>query len=308
MKLEWPNQFIKSNNSKQFDIFLQSHHLEGLAHQTHIMADNQEWKKQWIHNEIKISELKRLSPKLKQRKISPVLLKGMDLLNRIYTDYGSRFLSDIDLLLTVEELTQLTEILLSDGYEVLQEKKWFGNLNKKTFGKSTCHTQIVIECHTHLFYHLQDDYRQIEPSYIDGYLQLSLNYLFVHLCGHLAFQHNFLKAYWLLDLYYIMEKYHDQLDWQQISDLSKVLKLKQSVLQVLWIMKKYFNYSLTTEMQSTFNLRKKHLWKLIINRELLLSGKQGGWRYFILKHLTKDSIVASLKYDILWIVSFFSKK
>ena len=303
MTEKWPNQFIEIDDSDETRFFLTAHLLEGLA-----FPNQSRWKQQWIHNEIRIDELKNLSAPFKEADITPILLKGIDLINRVYSDHGVRFLSDVDLLITPEDLPPLTKIMLANGYSILKEKKWFGNLNKITFIKFSCNTEIIIECHTHMFYHLKEDFRELEASYIDGYQQLSLEYLLVQLCGHLSFQHNFLKAYWLFDIYYLLKAKSEVINWEHVKKLSIKLQLHTSIVQVLWVLKTHFNVILTFQTKELFKLNKFYFWQPIITKEFIKSDRQSGWRYFLLKHLTKDSIWLALKYDLLWALSYFNKK
>jgi hypothetical protein len=294
--LTWPEYFIKSDSIT--NDLLHKHNILGLYYATtQNSIYRQAWKEQWIHNEIKISELKHLTSIFQCHNITPVLLKGVDLIHRIYTDYGSRFLSDIDLLIPYHDFNTTKTILLKQGYVRLLEKKWFGNRNKAIFHKVINGCEVIIELHSHLFYHLDNIDIDLETSPIKGYKQLEINTLFVQLAGHYAFQHNFQKLYWLFDLYYLVYIYQDDLNFNKIKHISKLLKLEKSTHQVLWILKNFFNLSSIGDIQIGA------LEKRILTMNFLLNERQEGFSYFLLKHLNKDSLWQSFKYDFYWIKS-----
>lgn len=294
MQLVWPQTFLNPNNIEESTLI--HHHLEGLYYvTTQDQRWKNRWKQQWIHNELKCSVLKELSTQLQQKSITPVLLKGMDLLFRIYNDFGSRFLSDIDLYISAEQLNSFIQILENNHFRQIKEKRWMGNKNKRLFSKQISSEEIVIEVHTQLFYHFPLQELSITPSPLDGYNQLSLEFLFVHLAGHLAFQHNFLKLYWLLDIYYLYQNYFSDIDWSEVFRLSKELQLQRSIIQVLWVLKRYFS------CQVPFYLPVRSIESTLIDYDLLINESQEGLNYFLLKHFTKDSLCLALKYDLLWI-------
>ncbi len=297
MKLEWPHTFLSPTQS-DFPSTVQKHLLPGLAYLT--LKEEQfksNWKKQWIHNELKLQILQDLSPKLRQRNITPILLKGTDLLLRLYKDHGSRFMADIDILLPKEQLESLSTLLHNEGFKIIKEQKWYGNKHKKTFNKIFLGNEIIIECHTKFLYHT-NIWPNTEASPLDGFAQLEINTLFLYLCGHYAFQHNFLKLYWLFDIYYLAQNFDQQLSSPAIIKLAKKYKLENALIDCCYILKKHFNLStpLTTSTPLPSQLKQKFLTK-----ELLIADKQNSWHYLLRKNLNHDSLIDLLNYNLRWI-------
>ena len=224
-----------------------------------------------------------------------VLLKGASLFPDVYQDYGQRTFSDIDFLIKKEDLSILSELLMSMGYQLIEEKRWAGNNFKWNFKKQSEEgLTLIIELHSHLFMSLDENWDwQTEP--IDGQLyRLKAEDLLVHLCGHLVYQHNFLKLFWLLDIYEFLKK-KDDLDWERVFTISQSLKLTKSVAMTLVALKRLTELDLP-ESKKIFS--PSPVYHQLLTPEFLLAPRSSPIRYYVLKHLKTESLKEAIIYDI----------
>jgi hypothetical protein len=291
------NTLLNHKNSGQL---LKEHHLEGIFyHQFPI--DNQylkeQYKKQWIHNSVLISELETLSSHLQNQNIKGCLLKGAHLLMDLYPDHGSRFLSDVDILTT--DTKGWEQLLQTQGYTPINETTFLGNNFKKEWIKKIELVEVNIELHTKLFFHLKNEKWVFQNSKLAQFQTLSPEDTFIHLCGHLAFQHTFLKLYWLFDIYFYVKKHESVLNWDEIKFKSQNLNLYQSVVMCLWCLNKYF--TLPAHLVEKFKLNEVRWWQKYLTLDFLLSPDEKKIDYFLIKHATKDHLFEAIWYDLTWV-------
>ena len=280
------------------------HHLNGLLffHYKDLFPEptfRTEWKRQWYYNQTLKNEVAILGKSfLAAGLTSPTLLKGVALFESLYPDLGSRFVSDCDLLVDTHELDSVVKILKDQGYSLLSQKSWRANHFKKEFSKMVDAQEINIELHTQLFYHAQIPLQFVSSS-MEGFRQLDKVDMVLHLAGHLAFQHTFLKLYWLFDLYFYLKKYGDELNWDYLIIRSRKLKIEQSLLSVLNVLEKEFDL--------IFPVMKKKNWS-VLKSSFLLRPQQSKMHYFLLKHRLKDHWLEAFRYDYGWIVFQIKQK
>lgn len=275
------------------------HHLEGLLYHRYQALFDQEslqarYKSQWIHNQILLSELRELSKDLQKNNLFAIILKGIHLLEDLYTDVGSRFMSDIDLLISAEKVEIFEMILKQNGYQKSASKTFYGNNFKSEWNKLIGDIEVNIEVHTKLFYHTHNEYWNLEDSSIPYFKKLSREDFLIHLVGHLAFQHTFQKLYWMFDIHLYLEKYHSKIDWKLVFEKSKQLKLERALLMCLWVNRKYFN----TKMNVTI---KRKWWTYFLTENFLISPEKNKAQYILIKHATKDHLIEALYYDLTWL-------
>lgn len=278
------------------------HHLQGIIyHQFQI--ENQknqiQYKKQWIHNTILLEELENMAPHVLALNLSTTLLKGAHLLLDLYPDLGSRFLSDIDILIEEKEYDHWVNLLTASGYKPVDVPTFFGNNFKSQWSKFRGDIEINIELHTKLFFHIKEENWKLVPSSKVPYGQLSLEDTFIHLCGHLALQHTFLKLYWLFDIYFYVKKFGHEINWEEVKIKSKSSHLYQSVVMCLWSIHKYF--ILDKKIASIFSLNESKWWQNYLTLDFFLFPDTNKLNYFLVKHATKDKITEALWYDLTWI-------
>ncbi len=274
---------------------IQEHKLEGYFHRflpqliqnQHKVYYQKVWKAQWLLNHQKIEFLKELNQWAKQNQSEIVLLKGAALLQDYYTDLGSRFMSDIDILIEPKTLTHLNYFLESNGFKLVISPKWKGNNFKRVYKKGN----LNIEIHHHLFFHTSLTPNTIASPHFDQLKTFSNEDQFVYLCGHYAFQHNCLKLYWLIDLFHLSTT---KINWSRVKHISKKYQLRTSVKACQWILNKKFNVDLPTQFCVA---------NLFLSTTFLTNYSQGGIRYHLLKHLLKDDLATAIKYDFFWLIS-----
>lgn len=285
------------------------HHLEGLLfHQFKIEngKNKSQYKKQWIHNHVLLEELENIAIRLKALKLSGTLLKGAQLLTDLYQDTGSRFMSDVDILIDKQNYNDWKELLLSSGYHSLELPIFIGNDFKSQWIKSIGNIEINLELHTKLFFHLKRENWNLTNSAITPFTQLSVEDTFLHLCGHLAFQHTFLKLYWLFDIYFYIEKHGNEMNWDEVKSKSKNYHLYQSICMCLWCLYKYFD--LEKSFVEAFKLDQPHWWQKYLTVDFLLCPDEKKIDYFLIKHATKDHLMEAFRYDLTWFLHYKIQK
>jgi len=288
---------------------IELHHLEGLLCHYSKNSCSEEFsrrtKKQWIHNTILLEEAKELGKISLQNHLHGVLLKGIHLLTFLYEDPGMRFMSDIDILISSEDSAQWEKVLEENGYEARSTSSFGDRIHKTDWTKTIQNIEVNLELHTELFYHLNHFKWETQKSQIEGFEELTVTNLFLHLCGHLVFQHTFMRLNWLYDLYFLFEKEKHNINWVHLYEQAHKAKLFRSVQMVLWILKSFFNVQMTDTALTLFNLQGKHNWQSMLTSDFLLHPNEKTLRFIAMKHLTKDSLQDAAQYDLLWMKQKF---
>lgn len=303
----------KLEQEKNGASLLQEHHLVGLFyyfyHDSPLSPNGViQYKKQWIHNQTILSEIELIDKLAKNYDIKGTILKGAHLLLNIYSDLGSRFLSDIDFLILGSDLLKWSSLLSELGYTPILDKTFHGNHFKNEWTKVIGEIEINIELHTKLFFHLKHEGWQFENTSFSNITKLKDEDFFIHLCGHLAFQHNFLKLFWLFDIYFYNQKYSHQMDWHYIRLKSITNDLYSSVQICLWTIQKYFDAKLEKNITNLFEINNKKWWKKILTIDFLINPHKKRIHYFLLKHATKDRLASALYYDLTWFFHYKIQK
>ena len=273
---------------------------------SHIYQDaKRENKRQWHLNYTYQSLLEELAPQFKKIHVSPIILKGLSLLEDYYSDIGSRSMSDIDLLINPRDLSRTIDILTKNGFKVISEQKWKANNHKVELNKISNGIELVIELHTCLFYHCEDPVWETSPFSTFPFLKLAPDHNLLYLCTHLGFQHSFLKLFWFLDIHLLISSC-DNIDEEKIIEMAKKHQVYNSLLFSLSALKSEFKTPLgetfLKEMERFSSFKKS-----LLNRKFIIDPKKNYLKYLSIKHLCKDSLKESLSYDLGWFKDrFFS--
>jgi hypothetical protein len=232
----------------------------------------------------------------------------MAIVSATYPDSGCRFMSDIDILIETKSLQKVEEILISLDFELIKEEKWRANDFKCVWEKKHLSTNIYIEVHTKLFYHVENENWMTKPSNILGLNILSNEDQILHLFGHLAFQHTFLKLYWSFDISLLLKKEEFKISWPVLIKKAKSYQLLNSLKSSLWILQKHFGNNELNKIINENNLAPNIFLKFCLSKKLLWNNSQNGFTYYLTKHLLKDSLGESLKYDFFWLLNKLKKK
>jgi len=244
------------------------------------------------------SLLKTLFSDPRAQNLNVTVLKGMSLLKRLYTDRGTRNMADVDLLVAPEDLKSTIELFYAHGYRQVLSPKWERNQFKTLFHKENETGEWVFELHLKLFYQEKSRFSwALEPfekenEWVGNLSSLKKEDQFVHLVGHLAEQHTFLKLSWLVDLDRWLRKHADKMDWDRVQFLCESLRLTRSLDASF--------YALSTHLETPIPRAFGSVWSPLLTSEFLISPKSERLRYFTLKHLLKNSMVDSILYDYQW--------
>jgi hypothetical protein len=254
-----------------------------------------EWKLQAQRNLAYFSELRWLGMRCLQLGIHPALLKGAALIGDIYDDIGARSMADIDLLTDSEGMKWIAEELRARGYDDVSATKWEANSFKRVLSRKSQGIELVFELHERLFFNEGDvDWRFVESSELGspGFRKLAAEDMLVHLMGHLGYQHTFLHLTWLVDIDLFIRKH--EIDWARVMVLATRLKQRRSALATLWACHDYLGTPVPSRLL-------KMGWSKLLSGEFLWFPKKRPLRYYLIKHLMKDSAREALVYDLLWL-------
>ncbi len=289
------------------------HHILGYCYQF-VKGFNElpqwqvQYKKQWIHNQTLLQVIENLNLAASERQIQATLLKGIHLVDLIYIDVGSRFMSDIDLLVSSKDLSSWHTLLSESGFKNLRSSTFFANDFKLEWSKKIGDVEINLELHTRLFYYHKEEDWSFTPSPYSSFNFLKIDDLLVHLCGHLAVQHNFSKLYWLMDIKELIEMVDDSIDWNLVKLKAEKSGNLTAIQMCLWVLNKYCDQKIDPAILLTLNLKEKKSWMKFLTIDYLIYPNRNYLNYLILKHLTKDRMITAFRYDLSWVFHYIAKK
>jgi hypothetical protein len=291
--------------------FLKRHNLLGhMYRRTHEKIYYPYWKSQLNRNSLAKQELQVIGRDLQSDQIQVFLLKGFSLMGEIYKDWGERFVSDIDLLISHAELWKLTDILCMYGYQKRRQNKWLENRHKHIFVKMVEDVPITIEVHTQLFWHTSMNIEQApETSAVPGFYQLSHENQLIHLCGHLAFQHSYSKLFWLMDIFKYVDRFRDIIQWDLFWEQAEKANLYKSCFFTLFLCQK-LGLNIQTIL---FRAKKKkkvaiYFLKKAVDYSYLYDPQKHPLRQWLVKVLIKDSIFDNVRYAYAWLRTFRARQ
>jgi len=299
MALLLPKLISQQIHNSEFIQLCSAHHIEGLLYSFYPeFKENKSFKDVWIQNwhrnELAVKTLQDVFKSIKLKN-APVLLKGSALLGSIYKDIGSRFMSDIDLLIHPDDFSKVEHSLKNCGYRRIESTKWKANNFKSEWALVIEGTEVCIELHSKLYYHAKNSYEDFifEKSHIDGFLKLAKIDQFIHLSTHYVFQHTFQKIYWAFDLYFYATEFITLEDIPALMERSKLFKVTKSTQCSFEIINKFFGTNFPVKS------------RLKITHDFLWSTNRSSLEYFKIKHQTKDSLLTAIEYDFLNLFSRF---
>lgn len=280
------------------------HHLHGLRFSLYRDSQFQEqWKRQFLNNQLVRHELEQLGELIREDGISVTLLKGFALLGDTYADWGARFTSDADLLVSPDEFAKLENILIENQYEVVEDKKWMGNSFKYQFLKKTDLLEFNIEVHLRLFWHSEMVDIETKPSStLKNFYVLKHEELLLNLCGHLAFQHSFIKLFWLFDIEYYVKRYKGEIQWSRLWELAQQNSLVVSCAICLWIVDPQLFAQNPVKFSSRWQRWQFQMLQSLVNEKFLLHPTGSPIQYLLVKNLTKDYLFLNLSYWKNWLL------
>ena len=261
----------------------------------------QDWTVQTANSLLIANELERLGAACANRDLNPGLLKGCALIGDVFSDPGTRFTSDIDIFIDSCDCNSMEKLLIALGYQSVNEPRFWANAYKShRFYEISPDVKVEVELHARVFPNDTGISWKWKPSPHKGFRALEREDLLVHLLGHLGYQHTFLKLFWLVDIDRLI-RCTPELCWDRVWSLVFQLNHRRSASAVLWAAQKYL--ATPIPCAASEKLVSTGFWKSLISPGFLVAPKNHKVRYFLLKHLLKDSFLHSLNYDWHWIRS-----
>lgn len=253
------------------------------------------FKSQWVLN---LAYLELLNELKIPKSLNATILKGAHLITHIYPSEGQRFMGDLDLLVSKESIDEWKQFLLNIGFIDITGETWSANQFKSLFLKNHYGLELVVELHTRLFYQEMSGHKwETQPSAIEKFDYLKDEDLFVHLCGHLGYQHSFISLHWLLDIYLLLLKKVD-FDWSSVKKKAIDAHVWRSCEIAIELVRNHFKLNIDLPFKPS--IYTKLMTKVLINKKFLCRAQQTKYRYFFIKHFCKDSLIQAFIYDLKW--------
>jgi hypothetical protein len=212
----------------------------------------------WLVNLVKFNKLNIILKQFNEAQIPVCLLKGSAMLLHYYKNMGMRpGASDIDLLIPKESLLAAMQILERHKMKPTSIYKHSGPQFSQLLVNQDEHIlrfhhainynslDMNIDLHWRMSPYLKDiDFSSLKPRMQTITLNqqpvylLSLADHFIHTCFHGMSQiSSSQKLWWLMDLLYLLDNEHLNLDWDGVYVLSKQFKVEAYVMAALDIVK-----------------------------------------------------------------------
>jgi hypothetical protein len=227
-------------------------------------------------NTVLFHQLNDLVDRLNAKGIPVVLLKGAHLAEFVYEDIALRPMSDLDILVKEEHLSQAVQIAFDAGYQFFFDKNPEKDKNSRDFDYGIApefrHFQLLKHLETnclleiHCFIASEDSsfeipaaelWRNAQPAMFNNrpVFLLSPEDLIIHLCLHAAYDHLFdfgLSA--LYDISITIKHYGKILDWREILHRSNRWRTKQCLHLSLHFTKKWLGAEIPDGVFQNFHI------------------------------------------------------
>lgn len=199
---------------------------------------------------------KEVTQKLLENGIETLALKGFFLQQVVYADDEIRPMNDIDLLVRREQIPDAIEILYESGFRVLSHfDPTFENDDIKHVPPMQNEYGQTLELHWNLLEENEpfsidmDQLWEHKTCYSDRLWGLSVEHLIVHLAIHGSYQHYLrLGLRSLLDLNRVIEKFGDEIEWEQVLLSAKAWNAEKSLWISLKLTQKYLSLDLPEDI------------------------------------------------------------
>ncbi len=226
-------------------------------------------------------------------------IKGISFFGRIY-NLAERSMTDIDILIAPENLRALRYILKEHGYNERSEEKWEFNHYKTLFVKNSMGLEIIFEVHTQLLSNPSLDVWSTIPQ--QNYYVLSPIDELVYLAYHYAYQHTLLHSKWLHDIY-LLSTHHPECWNKDVWELAKTKQLQSALTATAHALNCKYNLNIPIPYST-----KKVFFEKLIDLDFIDHSEKYPGKYYVAKHLVKDSFSAAIRYDLKWLYFNFKKR
>lgn len=273
--IDW-DYFLKTARSMRIAPFIYYNIKDKNFNQDIVFKLKEEYKKNLFANILILDELKKVADSFFEPKIEFILLKGAALIQNVYPDFGVRPLSDLDLLIKFKDLKEANTILENLGFTPLETALTYkrpkvlrdsstrsGSLTglrlyeknsykrgKLTYIKNSQKFLKFLDLHWELEsfpflrkiinFNLEEIFDRAEEVQDKKELRvLSPFDNLIYLCVHLSLHHSF-ELFWLLDIYLLIDKYYNKINWQDLILYCEEHNIETAVYFPLYYTKKYF--------------------------------------------------------------------
>lgn len=206
---------------------------------------------------------------LRMRNIDAIVLKGL-VVRSLYPNPDLRTMSDADIIVHREDLSKLTEVLLSMNYVKTKHEDEhgahivFNKLNSCIEVHWTLLNEDFFKGDKLFEQNLWNNTMKIEIGDTEA-LSLSWEDLAVHLCIHMAshFSHKGFGVRQLCDLVLVVEKKYDEINWFSFNKKIRACKIEKFTAAIFNVCRKLFNMNIPQELSSIYKVDEKTLNLLI---------------------------------------------
>ncbi|HWJ76735.1 MAG TPA: nucleotidyltransferase family protein [Niallia sp.] len=213
------------------------------------------------------SEMERISKFYTEDNIRLLFLKGPVIAHDLYGDVSLRTSSDLDFLISIEDLEKAEAILIKQGYEkvdyietVLNDWKW--RHHHVTYFHPLKRMKAEIHWRLNPGPGVEPKFEQLWNRKLKSELTnypvyfLGKEDLFLFLVSHGA-RHGWSRLRWLLDIHQLTEQ---QVNWKKVNELLKIYQFHKAGAQALALTSELLGSHISAEMMPI--LANKHSQKL----------------------------------------------
>lgn len=206
------------------------------------------------------AELKQVLGTILEANIPVLILKGADVAATMYPRPDLRYFGDVDLMIHPKDLAATVALLEHSGYSYMQEYR-FEAISKQRAGfvyvKAVAAGYLMIELHVSphsnelgVSFTVADIWARARQIHVfdTAVLGMGLEDLLLYLCWHYR-SHSFERLIWLYDVATVLQRCHDQLDWDLLYRLAYQQGLKATVYYVLHWCQQVFSLTIPEEAQ-----------------------------------------------------------
>lgn len=262
-------------------------------------------------NMLLTSELIKVMQLLEDNGIEALAFKGPVLSQMAYGDVVSRQYVDLDILVKEDDLKKTYNLFLQNEYDTKIESEYLDN---ELFKQKNSDIQfisqksnVLIEVHWKLFRsNFANKIDLTKTLYMSNLCNLngqnikvfSNEVLFVYLCMH-GSKHGWERIEWLVDIQRFLANY-ENLDWNKIYNLAKMLECTLMVSLGLYLCNKYFatdilttNFSIKSPIIKKLELQTIHYWNDSLVKQ---SEVERNYKKFIYHYVLNDTLYLKMKF------------
>jgi hypothetical protein len=229
-------------------------------------------------NSVLFHQLMELVGLLNKKNIPVILLKGAHLAEFVYQDISLRPMSDLDILVKEEHLSEVVQTAFSAGYQFFYDKqktkeksnerynydilKYYKHFQPLIYPETKCLLEIhcfITEVGSPFQVPVSDLWRFSQPAILNGNTVslLSPENLIIHLCLHTAYGHLFdFGLGSLYDISQIIDHYGETINWDEVEHRSMQWGANRCLVLALYFTKKWLNAVIPDKIFENFPINK----------------------------------------------------